>query len=121
MMSRIESSHTMRWWKGIALAAAAVALAACGGQSVSPQDQRAIETLIEHHYSAPSCADLTASGRTAFGHPVDDAACEVDLASQKPKDVQVADVEVDGAHGTAVADGYTFKVVKVDGVWLIDG
>ena len=38
-----------------------------------------------------------------------------------PKDVDVSDVHVDGATATAVASGYTFKLVRRSGTWLIDG
>jgi hypothetical protein len=97
-------------------------LAACGGGTgTSGADQAAIETLLIHHYKAPSCGDLATSGRTAFGHPVDDTACAADIRKQAPKDVSVSKVKVDGDTATAVADGYTFKLQRVNHAWLIAG
>lgn len=100
-----------------ATAALGFSLTACGAS----EDESSVEELITRHYATPSCDDLTDAGREAFGHPVEDAACAVDLASQKPKDVSVSDIEIDGDKGTAVADDYTFKLRKVDDTWLIDG
>lgn len=101
----------------------AVGVVACGGGNgtTSSADRAAIETLLVHHYKAPSCGDLTASGRIAFGHPVDNTACAADILKQAPKDVSVSQVKVDGDMATAVADGYTFKLQRVNGAWLIAG
>lgn len=112
--------------RNAALAVCAIAgfgpLTACGSDSgAAGPEQSAVSTLIVRHYATPSCADLTASGRTAFGHPVEDAGWAKDLAKQAPKKVTVSAVRISGDTGTAVADGFTFKVVKVDGAWLIDG
>ncbi|MEO7555414.1 MAG: hypothetical protein ABIV94_02255 [Acidimicrobiales bacterium] len=99
-----------------------IVFAGCGSSAPTPSgDAREIETLIVRHYAHPSCADLTTLGRTAFGHPADDGACAEDIASQAPKDVTVSDIEVKGDHGSAVADGFSFRVLMVDGAWLIDG
>jgi len=103
---------------------AVMILAACGGSSDSSEsaaDRDAIEALLVRHYATPSCDDLTDAGRSEFGHPVADEPCTADIADQEPKDVEVSEIEVDGSEGTAVADGFTFRVVRVDGKWLIDG
>jgi len=100
----------------------AAGFAACGGgKGTSGADRAAIEKLLVQHYKAPSCGDLTALGSTAFGHPVDDTACAVDIRKQAPKDVSVGKVKVDGDMATAVADGYTFKLQRLDSAWLIAG
>lgn len=97
-------------------------LAGCGGASnTAGPDRAAIEVLLTRHYKTPACADLTTAGRTAFGHPVDDAACAADIRKQAPKDVSVSKVKVDGDSATAVADKYTFKLRRVNGTWLIAG
>ena len=109
---------------GVLGTAAILILAACGGDgdsSASTADRDAIDTLLVRHYATPSCDDLTDTGRTEFGHPVPDEECAADIAGQEPKDVEVSDIEIDGESATAVADSFTFRLVQVDGEWLIDG
>lgn len=111
---------------GVVVAAIALstALGACGGgggSATANADRSAIEALLVRHYRMPSCSDLTTSGRKAFGHPVDDAACAKDIRAQAPKDVSVSKVEVNGDMATAVSDSYTFTLRRVSGAWLIAG
>ncbi len=110
----------MRGRNAVLVAIATAGIIGCGSAS-GTRDVQAIMQLIEHHYKAPSCDDLTVAGRQAFGHPTDDAACAVDIAKQEPKSVTVTTVHVTGATGTAVADRFTFQVVKRGSRWLIDG
>lgn len=105
----------------IALSTVLVACGGNGGSAAGDADRSAIKALLVRHYKAPSCADLTTTGRTAFGHPVDDAACATDIRTQVSKDVSVSKVDVKGDVATAVADSYTFKLVRVSGAWLIAG
>ncbi len=114
---------TSRGWRAIATGVAGViTLVACGGGGGgSAADRQAVEDLLVRHYASPSCDDLTDAGRSAFGHPVEDQACAADIADQAPKDVTVSDIAIDGDEATAVADDFTFTLLKVDGTWLIDG
>ncbi|MDQ3721689.1 MAG: hypothetical protein M3376_01165, partial [Actinomycetota bacterium] len=68
-----------------------------------------------------SCEELIANAERQFGYgPGPD--CETVIAERNPpKKVTVSDVTVNGAMATAVASGFTFKFLRRDGVWLIDG
>lgn len=80
-----------------------------------------VERVLIDHYADPTCQELTAAAQKQFGYgPGPD--CDQSIAEQNPpKDVTVSDVKVDGNQATAVANGFTFKFVMRDGLWLIDG
>ena len=115
----------MRFMRLTVALALFLALAGCGSGKPSA-DVTSIKTLLTQHYAHPECAQLTAQGRAAFGHPVDDAACAIDIAKQAPDSVTVSSVKVNGTMATAQAKDshggqFVFSLLKVAGTWVIDG
>lgn len=114
-------TRTGRWGSRLIVGVAvATGSTACTTSHGGP-DQAAITELLVRHYKSPSCDDLTAAARTAFGHPVEDAACAQDIEGQESKQVSVTKVKVHGTTASAVADRFTFKLRRIKGRWLIDG